>query len=79
MGQLVPQAATSIGVNKLLKGPKAKDVPEPADRPEREIDVEPEDIELGGIDALSEDPTKSKGKRALLRPSGAKATSGLNV
>lgn len=40
----------------------------PATKPERQVDVEPEDIQLG--DEASQDPTK-RGKRSLMRPSGA--------
>lgn len=43
----------------------------PAAKPERQVDVEVEDVQLG--DTQSQDPTQRKGKRALMRPTGAGA------
>ncbi len=77
MGDPFTTTAGLVAADKLIKGPKVPKVPEPADRPERELDVEPEDIELGGVDELAS--ARPKGKRSLLRPSGAKVTSGLNI
>ena len=53
-------------------------IPEPAQRPERILDVEPEDIQLGN-DTSEEEKLKLKGKRSLIKPSGATDTSGLKV
>lgn len=61
-----------------------KPLPPPAARPERRVDVEPEDIQLGGADELNKDPNKV-GKKALVRPRGnalvtsPTSKSGLNV
>lgn len=44
-------------------------LPPPAARPERKVDVDPEDVQLGGMDMLDRDPN-SVGKRALVRPRG---------
>jgi tRNA pseudouridine-54 N-methylase len=41
--------------------------PPPAARPERNIEVEAEDIQLGGMDTLS---SPAEGKKALTRPRG---------
>lgn len=41
----------------------------PAAKPERQVDVEVEDVQLG--DTQSQDPTQRKGKRSLMRPTGA--------
>lgn len=46
--------------------PKVPAVVTPAARPERKVEVQPEDIQMG--DAASNDPAR-KGKRALMRPS----------
>lgn len=51
--------------------PKIPAAVTPATRPERQVDVAPEDVQLG--DANSQDTT-AKGKRALMRPSGATST-----
>jgi len=78
MGDPFTTTAGVVAVDKLLKGPKIPKVKTPADRPEREVDVKPEDIELGGVEELG-DATKPKGKRSLLRPAGGTPTSGLNI
>lgn len=49
----------------------------PAEKPEREVDIEPEDIELGDDDATDTN-LKTQGKRALIKPSGG-AVSGVKV
>lgn len=51
-----------------LSKPKVPSYTPPAAKPERQVDVEPEDVQLG--DTASQD-TQKKGKRALMRPSGA--------
>lgn len=48
--------------------PKVPAAPTPAERPERQVEVEPEDIQLG--DTASQDTNKNRGKRGLMRPSG---------
>lgn len=52
-----------------MSKPKVPAYNPPAQRPERQVDVEPEDVQLG--DEASQDPTKQRGKRSLMRPSGA--------
>lgn len=42
-------------------------LPPPAQRPERRVDVELEQIQLGGE---GKDPNATKGKKQLLRPKG---------
>lgn len=49
-----------------MSKPKVPAYNPPAAKPERQVDVEPEDVQLG--DEASQDTTK-KGKRALMRPS----------
>lgn len=49
--------------------PKVPAYSPPAEKPERQVDVEPEDVQLG--DEASQDPNAKKGKRSLMRPSGA--------
>lgn len=56
--------------------PKVPEYNPPAAKPERQVDVEPEDVVLG--DEASQDVTKQKGKRSLMRPSGA-ATGGTGL
>lgn len=56
-----------------LSKPKVPAYNPPAAKPERQVDVEPEDVQLG--DEASQDGTKKRGKRALMRPSGADAGS----
>lgn len=54
------------------------DIPEakpPAPKPERTVDVEPEDIQIGSADNAN---TASQGKRQLKRPRSAAGT-GLQV
>ena len=50
--------------------PKMPDTPTPAIRPERKLEVDVEDIELGG----SETTEKPLGKKALRRPSVGSTT-----
>lgn len=50
-----------------MSKPKVPAYNPPAAKPERQVDVEPEDVQLG--DEASQGTTK-KGKRALMRPSG---------
>ena len=51
--------------------------PIPAQRPERNVDVQPEDIKLGDVN-IEGSGIKKKGKRSLQRPTGA-PKSGLNI
>jgi len=60
-------------------GSSAADVPDPAPRPQRVVEVEAEDIELGSSDTSEGTDLRTQGKRALTKPSGGKATSGLVV
>lgn len=67
-----------------LSKPKIPAPANPAPRPERTVDVEAEDIQLGDPD--SQDTTARKGKRALMRPSsvspvgvGTQGGTGLSV
>jgi len=60
-------------------GSSAADTPDPAKRPERVVEVEAEDIELGTSDTTAGTDLRTQGKRALTKPSGGKATSGLAV
>lgn len=53
--------------------PKAPAYNPPAAKPERQVDVEPEDVQLGDN---PDDTTQKKGKRALMRPTGVSATPG---
>lgn len=48
--------------------PKTPSYNPPAAKPDRQVDVEPEDVQLGDEDSQT---TTKKGKRALMRPSGA--------
>jgi len=59
--------------------PKLPDIPNPAKRPEREEGVNPEDIQLGGVD--EDIDSKKSGKRSLLKPKGTvtPTASGLNI
>lgn len=52
---------------------------DPAERPTRDVEVEAEDIELGTSDKTAGTDLRTKGKRSLIKPSGATATSGLNM
>lgn len=56
-----------------MSKPKTPAYKPPAVKPERQVDVEPEDIQLGDED--SQEPTR-RGKRALMRPTGANAGGG---
>lgn len=51
-------------------------LPPPATRPERRVDVELDQIQLGGED---QDPLAAKGKKALLRPKGTTVTASSNT
>ncbi|HHP0490199.1 hypothetical protein [Vibrio campbellii] len=51
-------------------------LPTPATRPERRVDVDPEDVQLGGADLLE---GKNKGKAALVRPRGNAPTSNTSI
>ena len=53
--------------------PKIPDMP--SEKPTRDTDVQPEDIVLG----TDNTDNKTKGKRALIKPSGSTNTSGLKV
>lgn len=53
--------------------PKVPAYNPPATKPERQVDVEPEDVQLGDN---PDDTTQKKGKRSLMRPTGVSATSG---
>ena len=60
----------------LLRPPKMAKTPEmpepivPAQRPERVIETEPEEVELGSDQTQDLDTLKVKGKRSLSKPSG---------
>lgn len=57
------------------------DVPDPAERPERTVDVEADEVVLGNTDESLGD-LQTSGKRALIKPSGGSSgssASGLNV
>ena len=54
------------------------DVADPADKPERVVDVEAEDVVLGSAEDQPGD-LKTQGKRALIKPSGGSGSSGLNA
>jgi hypothetical protein len=59
------------------------DIETPADRPERIVETEAEDVVLGTVEDQPGD-MKTKGKRALIKPKGGTSatgtdTSGLNV
>lgn len=45
--------------------------PPPAQRPERQVEVEPEDVVLGTSDESQGANLKTKGKRSLTRPGGS--------
>lgn len=49
-----------------------------ADDPEREVEIEAEDIELGTSEQTEGTDLRTQGKRALTKPSGT-TTSGVNV
>lgn len=57
-----------------MGAPDIPDAPNPAKRPERQVDVEPEDIELGGESFIESLSDKTKGKRSLLKPTGGTAS-----
>lgn len=58
-----------------------KPAPPPARRPERTVDVEPEDVLLGDKDLDTEEGTdvKRQGKRSLVKPSGGSTATGVKV
>lgn len=61
--------------------PDIPDPPTPAKRPERVVEVEEEDIELGSTGTEGAD-LKTQGKRSLTKPSGGalgNASSGLKI
>lgn len=60
---------------------KPKTPEPPARRPERTVDVEPEDVLLGDEDLDTEEGTdvKKQGKRSLVKPSGGAKSSGVKV
>lgn len=58
----------------MASKPKVPSTSTPAVRPDRQVDVEPEDVQLGDADSQT---TTTKGKRSLMRPSGT--TTGLAV
>ena len=51
-----------------MSKPKVPAYKPPAAKPDRQVEVEPEDVQLGDEDSQS---TTKKGKRSLMRPSGA--------
>lgn len=59
-----------------MSKPKVPAYKPPAAKPERQVDVEPEDVQLGDEDSQS---TTKKGKRSLMRPSGAAAGGGTGL
>jgi hypothetical protein len=68
----------AIGKGVLGIANEEPDVVEPAERPERNVELEGDDILLGGVDENLTD-SKALGKRSLLKPSGGKPKSGLNT
>lgn len=60
-------------------GSSSPDIPDPAKRPERVVEIEAEDIELGTSDQTAGTDLRTQGKRALTKPSGGTSTSGLKV
>lgn len=58
---------------------KPKAQPLPARRPERTVDVEPEDVLLGTEDFDEGTDLKTQGKRSLVKPSGGSPTTGVKV
>jgi len=63
----------------FLGGAKTPKVATPAKRPERVVEVSPEDIELGSVADAATDSLKKSGKRSLSKPLGAAPVSGLVV
>jgi len=57
----------------------SSDTSQPAERPSRDVEVEAEDIELGTSDKTAGTDLRTKGKRSLIKPTGATTASGLNV
>lgn len=51
----------------MASKPKVPAAATPAVRAERQVDVEPEDVQIGDTDSQT---TTTKGKRSLMRPSG---------
>lgn len=62
-----------------MGSPSAPKVPNPAKRPERVVEIEAEDIELGSSDVTDGTNIRTQGKRALLKPSGGSPSSGLKI
>lgn len=55
-------------------------VPTPAKRPERVVEIEADDIELGTSDQTEGTDLKTQGKRSLMKPTGSTdAVSGLKI
>jgi len=50
------------------------DAPNPAKRPERVVEIEAEDIELGTSEATEGTNLRTQGKRSLTKPTGAPKT-----
>jgi hypothetical protein len=50
------------------------DVPDPAKRPERVVEIEAEDIELGTSEATEGTNLRTQGKRSLTKPTGSSPT-----
>lgn len=57
-----------------MSKPKAPETP--AQRPERQVEVEPEDIQIGTESDDATENLRTRGKRSLLRPTGATTQSG---
>jgi hypothetical protein len=60
-------------------GGSSPDMPDPAKRPERIVEVEAEDIEIGTSDMTEGTDLRTQGKRALTKPSGGSPTSGIKI
>jgi hypothetical protein len=60
-------------------GGSSPDMPDPAARPQRVVEVDAEDIEIGTSDMTEGTDLRTQGKRALTKPSGGKPTSGLKI
>lgn len=65
-----------MGFGGKPKMPKVEPAPTPAKRPERIVEVTPEDVNLGSAVTQTVGSLRKSGKRSLARPSGSGATGG---
>lgn len=70
-----------MGFGGKPKIPKVEPAPTPARRPERIVEVTPEDVNLGSAETQTVGSLRKGGKRSLSRPSGGgiAGSSGLRV